>query len=351
VVAWLVVACAEDPGDPCDAPGAICTVAGLPGVAALGAHWGIAAEEPLYFPVDIAFDDDGTPFLLDWNNHRVLRLTAAGQYAVVLSHESVGGESDWMRRPADLLFEPDGSSILVGNLEARRVDLGVDDNGILLCEAGDCAGVDVVGVTAVARHEDGTLFLSDYAGAQILSLLPDGSAVRVAGTGVPGSGGDGGPALDASFFPPGDVWPNQALPGGLLLDGDVLYVADTEAHRIRAVDLRTGTVDTVAGSGSDDAPVADGDALTTPVVAPQDLALHPGGGLVFNDRLHHCIRWSTLDGALRTLAGRCGEKGFEGDGGPSEDALLSGPFGLAFAPDGALWIADTDNQVVRRVAP
>lgn len=349
---WLTAGCVEQVVDACQVSGAICTVAGIPGVAALGAPMGSATEEPLYFPVDVGFDDVGSPYVLDWNNHRVLRLTDRGQFGVVLSHESVGGVSEWMRRPADVLFEPDGSAILVGNLEVRRVDLGVDENGILLCDnLGHCPGAEVEGITATARHDDGRLFLSDYGGAQILQLDASDSFSRLAGTGQPGSDGDGGAALDASFFPAIAVWPNQSLPGGLVVDGDLLYVADTESHRIRVIDLQTGRVDSFAGTGRTGLPADAVDRLATPVESPQDLALHPDGGLVFNDRVHHCVRWIGVDGVVTTIAGTCGTSGFQGDGGPADGALLAGPFGVGSAPDGALWIADTDNQVVRRVAP
>ncbi|MCA9713023.1 MAG: hypothetical protein KDK70_44775, partial [Myxococcales bacterium] len=72
------------------------------------------------------------------------------------------------------------------------------------------------------------------------------------------------------------------------------------------------------------------------------------GTLYFTDTNNHCVRKIDPDGTIDVAVGVCGEKGFEGDGGPPTAARLSLPFGLEWH-DGALIIADTGNNVIRKV--
>jgi DNA-binding beta-propeller fold protein YncE len=161
----------------------------------------------------------------------------------------------------------------------------------------------------------------------------------VAGTPrVAGWKGDGGPAHDALLHSP-VAEEGFGPPGGrIALDGDRLFVADTANHAIRVVDLTTGLIHAVAGR-----PDADDFHL------PSDVAVAPDGALIVADTGNHCIRRVDLDGSTRTLAGRCGEAGFAD--GPADDARFFSPFGVAVDDDGAVWVADTDNHLVRRIGP
>jgi sugar lactone lactonase YvrE len=162
----------------------------------------------------------------------------------------------------------------------------------------------------------------------------------VAGTGKEGYAGDGGPASQAQFRQPHSI---AFAPDGRLLICDILN------FRIRVLDLAKGTIDSWAGTGRRGA-AADGAPLTTaPLDGPRAIAIDKAGNYYLALREGNAIyRMDVKAGKLYRFAGT-GEKGFTGDGGPARDARLSGPKGVALAPDGSLYIADTENHAIRRV--
>lgn len=128
-----------------------------------------------------------------------------------------------------------------------------------------------------------------------------------------------------------------------------LFVADTGNNRIRAI-RPDETIVTVAGS-SDDGFAGDGGlARNAQISGPAGLALAPNGDLFFSDADNNRIRVVHANGIIDTVAGT-GQPGFAGDNGPARAAALHSPAGLALAPDGSLLIADTGNNRVRRIAP
>lgn len=162
----------------------------------------------------------------------------------------------------------------------------------------------------------------------------------VAGTGKEGYAGDGGPALQAQFRQPHSI---AFTPDGHLLICDILN------FRIRSLDPASGTIDTWAGTG-ERGTAPDGAPLkTTPLDGPRAIAIDRLGNYFLALREGNAIyRMDVKGGRLYRFAGT-GEKGYTGDGGPARDARLSGPKGVALAPDGSLYIADTENHAIRRV--
>jgi sugar lactone lactonase YvrE len=162
----------------------------------------------------------------------------------------------------------------------------------------------------------------------------------VAGTGTPGFSGDGGPAANAQL----------RQPHSLIFDRDgSLLVCDIGNQRIRRIRLDTGTIETYAGTG-EAKPTPDGAAVKgTPLNGPRTFAMAPNGDLYLALREGNAI--FRIDRATQTfhrVAGT-GEQGYSGDGGPALSAKLSGPKGLAIGPDQTLYVADTENHVIRRV--
>jgi sugar lactone lactonase YvrE len=146
------------------------------------------------------------------------------------------------------------------------------------------------------------------------------------------AGWQDGPAASARFN----------VPRGLAtaLDGSV-YVADSGNHAIRRIDAN-GNVTTIAGVAG----VAGSDArhLNT----PSAVEVRADGTIFIADSGNHAIRMLGPNGELVTIAGRVGVAGFAD--GPGDEALFAGPVGLKLALDGSLYVADTSNQVVRRIA-
>jgi sugar lactone lactonase YvrE len=161
----------------------------------------------------------------------------------------------------------------------------------------------------------------------------------VAGTGEAGFAGDGGPALQARF----------RQPHSIALDGrGGLYVADIGNHRIRRIDLEKGTVETIAGTAERRLPQDGQTARGNPILGPRALFLRDGVLWIALREGHSIWRMSLNDGLLRHVAGS-GARGYGGDGGPALNAQFDGPKGIALDGAGNIFVADTENQAIRRI--
>jgi sugar lactone lactonase YvrE len=161
----------------------------------------------------------------------------------------------------------------------------------------------------------------------------------VAGTGRPGYSGDGGPAVAARL--------NQ--PFHCDLAGGALYVAEAANHCVRKVDLKTGTVSTVAGSGRKGYSGDGGPATKATLNEPYAVAVTPEGDLYIVDRLNAVVRRvDGKTGVIATVAGT-GKRGSSGDGGPATKAALDEPNDCCLDGKGGLLIADVRDWRVRRL--
>lgn len=207
--------------------------------------------------------------------------------------------------------------------------------------AGGALPVNISGTSAslkvgfVATDPVGSLYFVDQ--NYVLRLdAATGLLTRVAGDGTTGFGGDGGPATSAQL----------RFPVGIALDaaGDI-FIADWGNNRVRAV--TNGTITTVAGNGSAGYGGDGGPAVSARLSAPEDVAVDSSGNLYIADTMNNRVR-KVSKGVITTVAGT-GIEGFSGDGGPATSAQLSA-YAVAVDPTGALYITDTTNQRVRRVA-
>ncbi|MGE0450953.1 MAG: hypothetical protein AB7Q29_15380 [Vicinamibacterales bacterium] len=161
----------------------------------------------------------------------------------------------------------------------------------------------------------------------------------VAGTGVAGFSGDGGPGPLAQL----------RQPHAILIDRDgSLLICDIGNHRIRRLHLDSGTIETYAGTG-EAAPTPDGAPVAgSPLRGPRTMAMASNGDIYLALREGNAIlRIDARTQTLHRVAGT-GEQGYAGDGGPALEAKLGGPKGLAWT-DGELFVADTENHVIRRI--
>ncbi|MFA8016316.1 SMP-30/gluconolactonase/LRE family protein [Bremerella cremea] len=162
----------------------------------------------------------------------------------------------------------------------------------------------------------------------------------VGGTGKAGYSGDGGPAAKAQFNQPHSI--------DLSADNQKLFVADIGNHRIRAIDLASGTVQSIAGNGEKKLPV-DGQTMEgKPILGPRALFVD-GNDLWIALREGHSVwRLDLSSGKIEHVA--CsGKQGYSGDGGSAKEATMNGPKGIAKAPNGKLYVVDTENQVIREI--
>ena len=192
----------------------------------------------------------------------------------------------------------------------------------------------------VTFDESGNLYIVEMGGNRIRVRGRDGRLSVLAGTGEKGFAGVGGPALQARF---GGIY-------SIAFRHGILYVCDLDNRRVRAVDLKTGIVTTVAGNGEKGVPRDGAEARAQPLVDPRAIALDSEGNLYICERGGHALRVVDTAGRIRTVAGT-GEAGFAGDGGPALQARLNGPKHISVDGEGAVLVADTENHVIRRYTP
>ena len=200
-------------------------------------------------------------------------------------------------------------------------------------------GIDVVLtlVDGIATDPHGNIYISHRSQNRIRKLSPNGTITTIAGNGIAGFSGDGGPALESSLN----------FPAGLVFDKENLYVADRNNHRIRKIDSK-GIISTVAGTGIPECCNDNGLAVEAHLYFPSDIDVDTEGNLYISDRSNNRIRKVNSDGIITTIAG-LGKPGYGGDFGPADKALLKYPFGISLDNKGNFYIADRGNNRVRKI--
>lgn len=166
-----------------------------------------------------------------------------------------------------------------------------------------------------------------------------GKISTVAGTGQKGFAGDGGPAIKAQF----------STPHSIALDADNnLYIADIGNHRIRKVAAKTGIISTISGNGEKQPPIDGQTAAAKPMIGPRALFIVGDTMWIALREGHSVWKMSLKSGILNHVAGT-GKRGYSGDGGPAKEATFDGPKGIAVGPDNCIYIADTENQAIRKI--
>jgi hypothetical protein len=268
------------------------------GSAGFSGDGGPAARAQVNLPRDSDVGPDGSIYLADTYNNRIRKIDPRG-IITTYAGTGVGG------------FGGDGGPARNARLKWPH-DVVVDD-------------------------ASGTLYFADSNNDRIRKITRTGIITTVAGTGRAGFSGDGGPATAARLSKPKSV----ALHGGFL------YLADSRNHRIRRVNLGTGIITTVAGTGVAGFGGDSGPARAARLNVPQRIALDGTGGIFIADTENNRIRRVTPQGTITTVAGT-GVEGFGGDGGPARQARLRLPRGIAVG-GAIIYIADTGNHRVRQV--
>ncbi|GDX83398.1 hypothetical protein LBMAG42_52090 [Deltaproteobacteria bacterium] len=343
--------------------GHICTFAGYQGLAALGQEEIAANESYLYLPQDIGVAPTGDVYVLDWNNHRIRRIDGEGMVETIAGTGLLGDGPEGDARlasfnhPTSVSFDNDGNMLVAAwhNSRIDRIDLTTnlmsyvagDGSRAFTGDGGDAkiAALDLP--SSVVQADDGTIYISDSANMRIRSITTDGLIHTVAGDGVAGYLGDGGPALTAEL---NNSKGQAAAPSGRIAIGPEgqLYIADTLNQRIRVIDLGTGMIDTFAGNGTAGASGDGGPATEANVFSPTDVAVGLEGELYIADTENSCVR-VVRSGTISTFAGICSEGDYTGDNGPATEARLNKPYGVDVDAEGNVFIADTYNHSVRAV--
>ena len=341
-----------------------------------------AALAPLDSPAGLAFSPDGALYIADSGNHRIRRVLNGRMTTVPapaslntptgVAVDSSGGLYVAAKGSSAVLLLTPGAAIVAGTGFA-----GVSGDG------GPATAARLTAPRELAFNAAKQLVIADarpglkYSVGMLRRVAVDGRISTCAGGAGFRSSGDDGPAI-LGFL---------EAPSGLSLDADgALYIADRDDHRVRRI--YAGGIATVAGIGFAGSGGDDGFAIRAQIDRPEAVAagaarelwiaesgrlrrvtadgyirtvaveeLHasgvavsPGGDALVADSLHHVVRRVSPGGASTIVAG-AGAPGYGGDGGAAAAALLDTPTGLSLDRQGNLYIADSGNGAIRRVAP
>lgn len=192
----------------------------------------------------------------------------------------------------------------------------------------------------VRVDSEGNLFIADTRNHVVRRVDAKTQIVNtIAGNGRAGFAGESKSGTDVQFDQPHSV----------VLDGEGgLLVADTKNHRLRRIDLGTGVVTTIAGTGDKTLPADGADARTSPLFGPRSLAVDAKSIWIALREGNSIWRLDRKTNTLHCVAGT-GKKGYTGDGGDPLHATFSGPKGITIDADGNLLIVDTENHAVRKI--
>ncbi|RYE84217.1 MAG: hypothetical protein EOO65_02650, partial [Methanosarcinales archaeon] len=362
----------------------ITTVAGN-GSAGNSGDGGPATAAMLVGPTDIsalynASSGGVVLFIADQGNHRIRRVDEGGNITTVAGNGTLGYSGDGGPATAALLRYPFGVAVVcnttsggvvlyIADRANHRIRC-VDEGGAITTAAGAASSgfsgdgglataatlQSPCGVSALINASSGgvVLYLADSGNQRIRRVDEAGIITTVAGTGAAGYFGDGGPATAAALWNPYSLSAvvNESS-GGVLL-----YIADSNNHRIRCVD-EGGNITTVAGNGTAGF-TGDGSLATTAkIYLPRGVtAMYnaSGGGAILHiaDFGNHRVRRVNEGGIISTVAGT-GEIGYSGDGGNPTAAKMKSPFAVSTMRNPSngrvvVYIADSGNFRIRRVA-
>ncbi|HYD46836.1 MAG TPA: hypothetical protein VEB21_00735, partial [Terriglobales bacterium] len=293
----------------------ILTLAGN-GIAGMNGDGKAGTDTSLYLVQDVTVAPNGDIYFPDWNNHRIRRIvdgvveTIAGTGEL---GEAQDGEALYVQfnHPTSVTFDSEGRLLISAwhNSLVKRLDF---ETGMVVNLAGtgartyggdggpaNSAAIDLP--SSAVEDSQGRIVISDQGNFRLRVVDQDGIIHTLAGTGVKGYSGDGGPALQAQLSTP----KGQSAPpaGRIVLDAqDRIYVADTGNHVVRLIDT-DGTIRTIAGSNVAGYDGDGGPATAAQLNTPSDIALSPAGILYIADTMNNVIRAVSPDGIISTVAG------------------------------------------------
>ena len=334
--------------------GVITTAAGAWGTGGYSGDGGPATRASLSGPYAVVLDAAGSLYIADRGNCRVRKVTPDGIVSTIagngrykLFEEGVQATKAWLSLPDDILLDGAGSMYITNNtVRIVKVDPAgktttVAGSGLSKYSGDGGPATDAAfrWVHQMALDVAGNIYVADCLNHRVRRVSPSGIVTTVAGNGVSGYSGDGGPASKASL--------NR--PFGVALDAaGNLYIADADNHRIRKV-TPNGTITTVTGNGVAGFSGDGGPATAASLNSPNTLAVDAAGNVYFSDRGNYRVRKLSPAGTIVTVAGN-GVRGFSGDGGPATGASLDNPTGVAVDASGSLYITGGIGRV-RKVNP
>jgi len=296
---------------PVQAEGATVTTVAGKSPAGFSGDGGPAAEAQMHEPRMMTFAPSGDMYIADTFNQVIRKVDSAGTMSTVAGRFTG--------------FVPRDEADCVPNFSGEG---GPATEATLSCPHG------------VAVDTAGNVYIADSANHAIRRVDPSGTIVTVGGAGgSAGDSGDGGPGTEARI----------QGPKGIVLDGrGGLLIADSGNDRVKRLELASGVITLVAGTGDAGGAGDGGPATEAQLVEPRTLAVGPDGSTYIAEPKAHRVRRVDQQGIVTTFAGT-GRAGFSGEGGPAARAALNFPRGVGTDAAGNVYIADSLNQRIRRV--
>jgi hypothetical protein len=278
--------------------GIIVTIAGI-GEPGFSGDNGPAIAARLDDPRGVAADGNGNVWIADSDNHRIRRVSSAGIITTVAGNGTGGYNGD--------------------NRTATSASLNIP--------------------YAVDVDSQGNLYIADRFNNRLRKVTPGGIITTIAGTGQVASTGNGGPASAAALGSPSDV---------LIGPEGSIYIVETTTHQVRRI-TPDGIINRFAGTGTFGSNGDGGPAVSAQLNLPSVIALDAAGNAFIGDQANNRVRRvDAATGIITTVAGT-GEFGDNGDGGPATRAEIQPPSGIAVAPNGDVYFAQTLGGSVRRI--
>ena len=379
-----------------DASSAIITTVAGNGSCGFGGDGGPAIGAQLSRLWSVALDGSGNLFIADTSNYRVRRVDASTQVITTIAGGGSAGLGDGgpavnaflntvfgvVVDQSGNLFIPDAADERVRRVDAKTAIITTvagNGNPGFAGDTGPATTANLNFPMSVALDSASDLIIADAFNNRVRRV--DAATGKISTFVGGGAGGDGSPATSATFV----------QPYGISIDSSGnIFIADTLNERIRRVDASTGNITTVAGTGWQGASGDGGAATSSALFDPRGVAvdslgkiyignagnstvrevgpsgtisslvstsLETAGGVavdasgdlfITNSGTHQILRVDHTSGAVTVVAGN-GSAGYTGDGGPATSATLSFPQGVAIDTSGNLFVADTNNNVIRRV--
>jgi uncharacterized protein (TIGR03437 family) len=326
------------------------------GIAAYAGDGGPAVNASLNNPKEIAIDGAGNVYIADPGNARVRKVTTTGIISTyagngVSGYAGDGGQavnasiSDAMAVALDAagdLYIADSSNRRIRKVSPSGIISTVAGTGVqgYTGDGGPAISAMLGRPVALVFDSAGNLYYVDSVNQVVRRIDTSGVISTVVGNGVQAFSGDGGQATAASL----------AFPLGIALDGKGnMYVADANNNRIRMINA-SGIISTVAGGANAGFAGDGGTAVNASLNIPSDVAVDGAGNLYIADAGNNRIREVNSSGVISTIAGT-DDNGFSGDGGSPIQAMLNYPWSVKVGSSGTIYIGDMANDRVREIVP
>ncbi len=314
---------------------------------------GPATTATLYGPQGVTIDSAGNVYVCDVYNYRIRKVSASGIISTIAGDGLGVYLGDGLAATATGLdlaggIAVDGmGNVYINNTQnyIRKIDPAgiistVAGNGITGYSGDGGPATDAeIQLNDIASDRAGNLYLS--CGTRIRKINTSGTISTVAGNGTPGHTGDGGPATAAELIGTTGISVDRA--GNMYID-DNTY--------IRKVDT-AGTITTIAGNGISGYAGDGGPATAAEFTAPKGLTTDNYGNVYIADQANDRIRCVSATGIISTVAGNGFDVstggGYSGDGGPADSAALWHPPFITYGPNGAIYFADAGNNRIRKI--